>query len=73
MTQKAVSYAEANITAAFEHAQQLLQAHDPQEFLKLQQGFLEKQAESLGTQMRELGTAVTNAASGAAAKARGPK
>ena len=72
MAQKAVSYAEANITAAFEHAQQLLRAHDPQEFLKLQQSFLEKQAESLGTQMRELGTAVTNAAS-AAAKARAPK
>jgi phasin len=72
MTQKAVGYAEANITAAFDFAQSLLQAKDPQEFLKLQQSFLQKQAESLGTQMRELGTAVTNAAS-EATKPRSPK
>jgi phasin len=62
VTQKAVSYAEANITAAFDFAQQVLQAKDPQEFLRLQQGFLEKQAEAFGSQMRELGTAVTSAA-----------
>jgi hypothetical protein len=72
MTQKAVGYAEANITAAFDFAQSLLRAKDPQEFQKLQQSFLEKQAESLGTQMRELGTAVTNAAS-EATKPRSPK
>ena len=70
VTQKAVSYAEANITAAFEHAQKLLRAQDPQEFLKLQQGFIEKQAEALGTQIRELGTAVTSAASAATGKAK---
>jgi hypothetical protein len=75
MTQKAVSYAEANIAAAFEHAQQLLRAEDPQEFLKLQQSFLARQAEALGNQMRELGNAVASAASHAAPTypGRGPE
>ena len=73
MTQKAVSYAEANITAAFDFAQQLLRAKDPQEFLKLQQSFVEKQAESLGGQLREIGSAVTSAASSLAAKAQAKK
>jgi hypothetical protein len=71
VTQKAVSYAEANIGAAFEHAQQLLRAQDPQEFLRLQQSFLARQAEALGMQMRELGSAVASAASHAASKVPG--
>jgi len=66
MTQKAVGYAEANLAAAFDFAQQLLRAQDPQEFLRLQQSFMEKQADSLGAQLRELGAAVTQAASSAA-------
>jgi phasin len=70
VTQKAVAYAEANITAAFDLAQKLLHARDPQEFLKLQQSFIEKQAEALGSQMRELGSAVAGAASGAAGNTR---
>src|SRR5262245_39433119 len=70
VTQKAVSYAEANITAAFDLAQKLLHAQDPQEFLRLQQSYLQKQAEAVGTQMRELGTAVANAASAATGKAK---
>jgi len=67
MTQKAVSHAEANIAAAFDFAAQLIKAKDPQEFLKLQQAFAKQQAEKLGTQMRELGTAVADVA----AKAQG--
>jgi hypothetical protein len=70
-THKAVGYAEANITAAFDFAQAVLKAQNPQEFLKLQQSFLEKQAERVGTQMRELGTAAASVASDAAAKMRG--
>jgi phasin len=71
VTQQAVSYAEANIAAAFEHAQKLLHAQDPQEFLRLQQSYLQKQAEALGTQIRELGTSVASAASAATEKAKG--
>jgi len=70
MTHKAVGYAEANLSAAFDFAQQLLHAKDPQEFLKLQQAFVQKQAESLGTQMRELGSAAASAASSVAEKAK---
>jgi hypothetical protein len=71
MTQKAVSHAEANITAAFDFAAQLLKAKDPREFLELQQAFAKRQAESLGTQMREMGTAVADAAAKAQGKMRG--
>ncbi|MBV8429090.1 MAG: phasin family protein [Hyphomicrobiales bacterium] len=69
MTQKAVNYAEDNIAAAFEFARQLLRAKDPQEFLRLQQGFVQKQAESLGAQIREMGTTVAGTASRAASRA----
>jgi hypothetical protein len=69
MTQKAVNYAETNIAAAFDFARQLLNAKDPQEFLKVQQGFVQKQAESLGAQIREMGSSVAGAASSAASRA----
>ncbi|MBV9138526.1 MAG: phasin family protein, partial [Hyphomicrobiales bacterium] len=69
VTQKAVNYAETNIAAAFEFARQLLHARDPQEFLKLQQSFVQKQAESLGAQVREMGTTVAGAASRATSEA----
>lgn len=69
VTQKAVNYAENNIAAAFDFARQLLHAKDPQEFLKLQQSFVQKQAESLGTQIREMGSAVAGTASRAASRA----
>ena len=76
MTQKAVNYAENNIAAAFDFARQLLHAKDPQEFLRLQQSFVQKQAESLGAQIREMGTTVAGTASRAASRATsdaGPK
>ena len=69
MTQKAVGYAETNIAAAFDFARQLLHAKDPQEFLKLQQGFVQKQAESLGAQIREMESTVAGTASRAASHA----
>ena len=68
MTQKAVGYAETNIAAVFDFARQLLHAKDPQEFLKLQQGFVQKQAESLGAQIREMGSTVAGTASRAASR-----
>ncbi|MGC1574906.1 MAG: phasin family protein [Beijerinckiaceae bacterium] len=69
MTQKPVGYAETNIAAVFDFARQLLHAKDPQEFLKLQQGFVQKQAESLGAQIREMGSTVAGTASRAASRA----
>jgi len=69
VTQKAVGYAETNIAAVFDFARQLLHAKDPQEFLKLQQGFVQKQAESLGAQIREMGSTVAGTASRAASRA----
>jgi phasin family protein len=69
VTQKAVGYAETNIAAVFDFARQLLHAKDPQEFLKLQQGFVQKQAESLGAQIREMGSTVAGTASRTASRA----
>ena len=69
VTQKAVGYAETNIAAVFDFTRQLLHAKDPQEFLKLQQGFVQKQAESLGAQIREMGSTVAGTASRAASRA----
>jgi hypothetical protein len=65
---KAVGYAEANIAAAFEFAHELLRVKDAQELVKLQQSFMHKQAESLGEQMKEIGSAVAEAVSKAQPK-----
>ena len=69
MTQKAANYAERNIAAAFDFARELLHARDPQEFLKLQQSFVQRQAESLGAQIREMGSTVASTASRATSRA----
>jgi hypothetical protein len=73
VAKKAVGYAEANIAAAFEFAKELLNAKDAQEFLKLQQSFVQKQAENFGNQMREMSSAVTDSAARATGKTRGKK
>jgi hypothetical protein len=59
MNEKAVAYAEANVAAGFELAQQLLQAKDLQEFGTIFQSHLKEQMEKMNAQFRELGTAMT--------------
>ena len=47
---KALSFTEANLKAAFDHAQKLIQAKDPQEILAHQQlAAMEEHAKELGT------------------------
>jgi len=60
--QKTFQFAEANINATFDFAQQLVQARNPQDLVALQQGFLQQQLERLKTQAQEIGTATGKAA-----------
>jgi phasin len=52
---KAVSYAERNVAAAFEHAQKIVQATSIQEFVKLQTEFVQSQMQALSEQAKDLG------------------
>ena len=47
MNEKAVAFAEANVTAGFELAQRLLQAKDPQEMGAVYQAHLKEQMEKM--------------------------
>jgi len=58
---KAVSYAEANVKAAFDHAQKLVHAKDLQEVLQLQNEYLKSQLSTLQDQAKEFGAAVQKA------------
>ena len=58
---KAVSYAEANVKAAFDHAQKLIHAKDLQEVLQLQNDYLKSQLTTLQDQAKEFGAAVQKA------------
>lgn len=58
---KAVAYAEANVKAAFDHAQALVHAKDLQEVLQLQNDYLKSQLSTLQDQAKEFGAAVQKA------------
>jgi phasin len=58
MTTKAMSYAEQNVTAAFELAQKLVRSKDMQEILQHQSEYLKSQAASIQAQLQEFGQAV---------------
>jgi hypothetical protein len=62
MNEKAVAFAEANVVAGFELAQQLLQAKDPQEMGAVYQGHLKEQMEKMNAQFRELGSLMSKPA-----------
>lgn len=59
MNAKAVAFAEANVAAGFELAQQLLQAKGPQEMGAVYQNHLKEQMERMNAQFRELGSAMS--------------
>ncbi|MEF3367025.1 phasin [Methylocystis sp. 9N] len=52
---KALSFAEANVNAAFDLAQRLVHAKDPQEVFKLQSEYVQKQIQAIQEQAKELG------------------
>ncbi len=55
-TKKAIAQAETNVTAAFEHAQKLVRAKDPQEVMQIQQEFLKNQLAQVQAQIKDLGS-----------------
>lgn len=58
---KAMAYAEANVKAAFDHAQKLVHAKDLQEVMQLQTEFLKAQMSTLQDQAKEFGATVQKA------------
>ena len=63
MNDKAVAFAEANVSAGFDLAQKLLDAKDPQEIGKIYQAHLKDQIEKMNQQFRELGSLMSKASS----------
>ena len=55
VNRKAITFAEANVDAAFDFAERLVRARDPREMMSLQQEFVRTQMEQFNRQMRELG------------------
>jgi phasin len=70
LAQKAIDYAEHNISAAFELAQKVVRAKDPQEVLQHQAEFVKAQVAALQTQMKEFGTVVQSNVQKAASEAQ---
>ena len=59
---QALTYAEQNVNAAFDHALKLVQVRDPQEAFKLQSEYLKSQLANLQAQAKEIGTAIQSSA-----------
>ncbi|QGM96639.1 phasin [Methylocystis parvus] len=55
---KALSFAEANVNAAFDLAQKLVKAKDPQEVFQLQAEYVKSQLSAIQEQTKELGAAI---------------
>jgi phasin len=65
---KAIGFAEANVKAAFDLADKLVQAKDPKEFLAIQSEFLKTQVAAVQEQAKALGEAVKKAVTPAESK-----
>ena len=60
-TRKTFSYAEQNLAAAFDLAQRMVRAKDPQEAMQIQAEFVRSQFEAMQTQMKEFGSLAQSA------------
>lgn len=58
----AISYAEKNVAASLDYAQQLLHAKDLPEVMRLHSGFVQSQMRALAEQASEMGQIVARAA-----------
>lgn len=63
---KAMSFAQRNIAASFEFAQQLVRARDMEEIMRIQSDYVKAQMQALSDQAKELRDAAGKAASEAA-------
>ena len=62
ISSKAISYAEKNVAASLDHAQQLLHAKDLAEVMRLHSEYVQNQMRSLAEQASEMGQIVSRAA-----------
>jgi phasin len=62
VTQKAMSFAEQNVSNSFDFAQKLMRAKDANEVVKLHSDYVRKQIGTLSEQAKELGQTATRAA-----------
>jgi len=60
-TRKTFSYAEQNLAAAFDLAQKMVRAKDPQEAMQIQAEFVRSQFQAMQTQMKEFGSMAQSA------------
>ncbi|WP_210496990.1 phasin [Microvirga antarctica] len=60
-TRKTLTYAEQNISAAFDLAQKMVRAKDMQEAMQIQSEFVKTQFESMQRQMKEFGSMAQSA------------
>ena len=70
VTEKAMTFAERNITSAFEFAQELVRARGVEDVLRLQADYIKREMQVLTEQARELGESTSKAAKDAAAPKR---
>jgi phasin len=66
VAEKAMTFAQQNITSSFELAEQLVKARDVQEVMRLQADYIKRQMQVLSEQARELGESAGSAARDAA-------
>jgi phasin len=62
VSSRTMSFAEANIKAAFDHAQKLVKAKDMQEVMQLQAEYVKSQIATMQEQAKEIGTIVQKSA-----------
>jgi phasin len=62
VTEKALSFAQQNIASSFDFAQQLVQAKNVQDVLRLQTEYIQRQMQVLSEQAKELGERAAKAA-----------
>jgi phasin len=62
VTEKAITFAQLNISNSFEFAQKLVRAKDLQEVLALQADYVKSQMQTLSEQVKELGESTSKAA-----------
>jgi phasin len=60
-TRKTFSYAEQNLSAAFDFAQRMVRAKDMQEAMQIQAEFVRSQFEAMQNQMKEFGSMAQSA------------
>src|SRR5262245_64586290 len=70
VSEKIMSFAEQNVANAFDYAQKLVQAQDPQALMTLHNEFVRAQMQALTEQARELGEVASKAANDSANTAK---